>query len=218
MMFLYDYTNPYRDSIFQNEIPIHELGHGITNRLTGGGTSRCLQTDEAAGMGEGWSDALAEWALLDQEPVPDFVLATWVLDDPKGIRSAPYSTNHDVNSLMYSTIKTLNEAHDYGEVWAVTLHGILSALVDEHGFSEDAKTDPSGTEGNIVFFHLFIDSLSLQPCNPTMLNARDAWLQADENRYDGANKCLIWAAFADRGMGPNASSDYEDDTSVPEGC
>lgn len=34
--------------------------HGITNRLTGGGTGRCLQTNEAGGMGEGWSDAFAE--------------------------------------------------------------------------------------------------------------------------------------------------------------
>lgn len=37
------------------------MTHGITNRLTGGGTGRCLQTTEAGGMGEGWSDALAEY-------------------------------------------------------------------------------------------------------------------------------------------------------------
>lgn len=28
---------------------------------TGGGTGRCLQTTEAGGMGEGWSDAFAEY-------------------------------------------------------------------------------------------------------------------------------------------------------------
>ena len=28
--------------------------------MTGGGTGRCLQTLEAGGMGEGWSDAMAE--------------------------------------------------------------------------------------------------------------------------------------------------------------
>lgn len=43
----------------ENDILIHELTHGITNRLTGGGTGRCLQTTEAGGLGEGWGDAMA---------------------------------------------------------------------------------------------------------------------------------------------------------------
>ena len=38
--------------------------HGITNRMTGGGTGRCLQTTESGGMGEGWSDAMAECVAL----------------------------------------------------------------------------------------------------------------------------------------------------------
>jgi extracellular elastinolytic metalloproteinase len=103
------------------------------------------------------------------------------------------------------------------EVWATTLHGVLSALVDEYGFSDTAFTDPTGTEGNVVYLHLFLDALSLQPCNPTMVEARDAWIQADENRYDGANRCLLWAAFADRGLGPDAAN-FVDDTSVPSDC
>jgi len=41
--------------------PLYTRRHGITNRMTGGGTGRCLQTTEAGRMGEGWSDALAEW-------------------------------------------------------------------------------------------------------------------------------------------------------------
>ncbi len=44
----------------ENDIVIHELTHGVTNRMTGGGTGRCLQTTEAGGMGEGWSDSMAE--------------------------------------------------------------------------------------------------------------------------------------------------------------
>ena len=45
----------------ENDIVIHEMTHGITNRMTGGGTGRCLQTTESGGMGEGWSDAMAEY-------------------------------------------------------------------------------------------------------------------------------------------------------------
>ena len=59
-MFLWDLTGPERDGALANDIIVHEFTHGITNRMTGGGTGRCLQTTEARGMGEGWSDALAE--------------------------------------------------------------------------------------------------------------------------------------------------------------
>lgn len=68
-MFLWDETNvsrtcnitscsslsfqPERDGALENDIVVHENTHGVTNRMTGGGTGRCLQTTEAGGMGEG---------------------------------------------------------------------------------------------------------------------------------------------------------------------
>ena len=93
----------------------------------------------------------------------------------------------------------------------------------------------STTGGNTVFLHLFIDALALQPCNPTceckfsalcgfganaplaVVDARNAWIQADINRYNGANYCLLWRTFASRGLGVNAAL-HIDDTSVPVGC
>ena len=69
----------------------------------------------------------------------------------------------------------------------------------------------------MVFLHLFVDALPLQPCNPTFVTARDAWNQADMNRYGGANKCPLWKAFASRGLGVNAA-DYVDDKTIPEDC
>ena len=59
-MFLWDLTSPQRDGAVENDIVAHENTHGLTNRMTGGGTGRCLQTTESGGMGEGWSDAFAE--------------------------------------------------------------------------------------------------------------------------------------------------------------
>ncbi len=53
-----------------------------------------------------------------------------------------------------------------GEVWANMLHNVLAALINDHGFSMTAKTDATGTEGNVVFLHLFLEALQLQPCNP----------------------------------------------------
>ena len=74
-----------------------------------------------------------------------------------------------VNPLRYSSLKTLNEVHNIGEVWANMLYNVYAALVGAHGWSATARTNTAGTEGNIVFMHLFIDSLPLQPCNPTCM-------------------------------------------------
>ncbi|KAK7038840.1 hypothetical protein VNI00_010470 [Paramarasmius palmivorus] len=216
-----------RDGVMENDIPIHEMTHGLSNRLTGGGTGRCLQTTEAGGMGEGWSDALAEnhvaqavgswFSHSDSAAVTDFVMGQWVENNTGGIRTHPYSTSASVNPLRYSTIATLNEVHDIGEVWANILHNVYAALVSEHGFSSTARTDPTGSEGNVVFLHLLVDALALQPCNPTLPTARDAWIQADQNRYGGANACLLWNAFASRGLGVGAAN-HRDSTTVPSGC
>ena len=66
-MFLWDITSPMRDGALENDIVAHENTHGISNRLTGGGTGRCLQTTEAGGMGEGWSDAFVTFFGSRQE-------------------------------------------------------------------------------------------------------------------------------------------------------
>ncbi|KAF8626495.1 hypothetical protein AX17_006550 [Amanita inopinata Kibby_2008] len=216
-MFSWTYTDPGRDRALENDIVVHENTHGVTNRLTGGGTGRCLQTLESGGLGEGWSDAMADWTEKTSSGVPDYVLGQYVIDDPAGIRSHPYSTSSDVNPLTYGDLQNLDETHAIGEVWANILHNVYAALVRAHGWSSTARTNPAGTEGNIVHLHLFIDALSLQPCNPTFTDARDSWIQADANRYAGTNKCMLWRVFASLGLGVNAA-DYQNDFSVPVGC
>lgn len=216
-MFLWDETSPERDGALENDIVVHENTHGITNRMTGGGTGRCLQTTEAGGMGEGWSDAMADWTEQKSVNTQDYVMGQYVVNDPAGIRSHPYSTSKTTNPLTYGSLKTLTEVHDIGEAWANTLHNVYAALVSAHGYSSTARTTPDGTEGNVVFLHLFIDALPIQPCNPTFLTGRDAIIQADANRYNGANKCLLWKAFAGRGLGVNAKNQV-DDATLPSGC
>ncbi|KAF8886738.1 Fungalysin metallopeptidase-domain-containing protein [Infundibulicybe gibba] len=216
-MYLWDYTSPERDGALENDIVTHENTHGLTNRLTGGGTGACLQTTEAGGLGEGWSDAMADWVEHTSSATPDTVMGPYVANFATGVRAYPYSTSSATNPLRYSSLNTYREVHAIGEIWANMLHNVYASLVAAHGWSATSHTNPSGTEGNIVFLHLFIDALSLQPCNPTFLNARDAWIQADANRYAGANKCLLWRAFASRGMGVNAAS-YGDSSAVPAGC
>ena len=168
-------------------------------------------------MGEGWSDAFAEWTEWDSEEITDFTMGGWVTGSSAGIRTHPYSTSASTNPLRYSSIRTLNEVHNIGEVWANMLHNVYAALVGEYGWEASFKTSADSEAGNVVFMHLFIDALALQPCNPTFVSARDAWIQADANRYAGANKCLLWNAFASRGLGVKAAN-FNDDSSVPSGC
>lgn len=217
-MYLWDYIQPMRDGALENDIVVHENTHGMTNRMTGGGTADCLQTVEAAGLGEGWSDAVAEWTEHNSSSVPDYVMGQYVINWAPGVRSRPYSTSKIVNPLTYSSLRDRTEPHVVGEIWANTLHNVYASLVSKYGWSETARTDPTGSEGNVVFLHLLIDALALQPCNPTFLNARAAWIQADANRYKSANKCLLWNVFASRGMGVNATSDYVDSFTIPSDC
>ncbi|KIO23277.1 hypothetical protein M407DRAFT_78274, partial [Tulasnella calospora MUT 4182] len=215
-MYLWAETSPMRDGSLENDIITHELTHGLTNRMTGGGTGACLSTTEAGGMGEGWSDTVAFWSEQNSATPVDFTMGSWVMDNPAGIRSHPYSTNTDTNPYTYATVGSQNEVHAIGEVWALMLVEVFWALVEKHGFNKDI-TNVQSPEGNIVFLHLLVDALALQPCNPAFTSARDAILQADANRYAGANKCTIWKAFAKRGLGPKAAN-YVDDKTLPEGC
>ncbi|KAG8905775.1 hypothetical protein FRB99_008254 [Tulasnella sp. 403] len=192
-MYLWTFTSPQRDGDVSNDVITHEFTHGLTNRMTGGGTGRCLSTTEAGGMGEGWSDTLSFWTEQNSTTVGDFVLGAWVYNNPKGIRSVPYSTNKAVDPYTYATVKTKGEVHDIGEIWATVLIEVYAALVEKHGFSGDFF-NPDQSEGNIVFLHLLVDALPLQPCSPTFLTARDAIILADKNRYGGANKCTLWKA------------------------
>lgn len=217
-MFIFDLTDPRQDGAMENAIPVHELTHGLTNRMTGGGTGRCLQTTESGGLGEGWSDAFADWTQQTTAQTKDFVVGQGVSQNPKGIRSQVYSVDPKVNTLKFSDIGKLNEVHAIGEVWATVLHGVYAGLVDSLGFDANALNDPNGKGGNTQFMHLFVDALAIQPCNPTTLEARDAIVQADVNRNKGANECVLRKAFAARGLGLKATADFKDDDSIPPNC
>ena len=116
-----------RDGDMENDIVSHEMTHGITNRLTGGGSGTCLSTTEAGGMGEGWSDAMAFWLEQKSATVKDFPMGAYVAG--KGIRSHPYSTDSKVNPLTFADVAKLNEVHNIGEVWANILVNVYAALV-----------------------------------------------------------------------------------------
>lgn len=204
-MYLWNLTNPDRDGDFDNGIVIHEYGHGISIRLTGGpGTSSCLSNTEQGG--EGWSDYFAVLMTMEASDAGTDRrgVGTYALGEPTngdGIRNYPYSTDMSVDPRTYDAIKTAAVPHGVGSTWAAMLWEMTWALIGQYGFDPDLY---NGSGGNNIALQLVVDGLKLQPCSPGFVDARDAILLADQNNNAGANQCLIWEAFSKRGLGYSA--------------
>ncbi|KAJ1336591.1 hypothetical protein BSLG_010848 [Batrachochytrium salamandrivorans] len=57
---IFTITEPNRDPALDNTILTHELGHGVSSRLTGGAqTKNCMSKIECGGLSEGYSDMMA---------------------------------------------------------------------------------------------------------------------------------------------------------------
>ncbi|KAF8886784.1 Fungalysin metallopeptidase-domain-containing protein [Infundibulicybe gibba] len=203
----------------------------MTRRMVGGGSARCFDTKESRGLGEGFSDAMAEYmgaARADPARVVSPGLRVWTWypteEKPPRRRVATLSIlDIEASSSRWATTTSPIIPPGIGEIWANMLHNVYAALLKVHGFSVNARADATTLEGNVVFMNLFIHALSLLPCNPTFLHARDAWIQADQNKYGGDYKCLLWKAFASRGFGVSAWMDserhtYVDGADVPPDC
>ncbi|MCB1008293.1 MAG: M36 family metallopeptidase, partial [Acidobacteria bacterium] len=216
-----------RDSDLDAGVIVHEYGHGISNRLTGGpATASCLGNTEQ--MGEGWSDwqtLFLHAAVGDTATTPRPVGTYLDFDDPltgAGIRHYPYNTDNAANPLTYGDIPGETVPHGVGAVWANMLWEMYWNLVGEFGYDPDLYY---GTGGNNIAYQLVIDGMKLQPCNPGFVTGRDAILAADEANYDGDLACHIWNAFAERGVGTganqgssNAIGDETEDFTLPPVC
>ncbi|TGJ87323.1 hypothetical protein E0Z10_g1457 [Xylaria hypoxylon] len=226
LMLLWTRSTPRRDCAFEKDVVVHEYTHGLSTRLTGGpANSDCLDSDEASGMGEGWSDFYAIANALRDEWTRDtnVPLGAWVFNNPNGLRTVPYTTNWEANNNTYSTLNGLNEEHAIGETWTTVLWEVLWNLVEKHGRNVGPKpvfgSDGIPTDGNFLTQKIVMDGMALQPCNPNFISARDAIIDADEALTGGDNVCEIWTAFAKRGLGEGAEFATERKTSfvIPEG-
>ncbi|KAJ1340782.1 hypothetical protein BSLG_010738, partial [Batrachochytrium salamandrivorans] len=183
---MHDITYQYVVALTMN--PIHEYGHGVSNRL--------LVDLPLAGVSEQMSQESSDTATTS---IP---MGTYVVNIPEGIRSHPYTTDMKVNPLTYGDLATRDEVHDIGEVWASMLWEVYWSLVTKHGFSANLH-DAKQSEGNIVAMQNIIGGMMLQPCNPTFLSARDAVIAADAAHYKGANKCEILKHLPSCNSAPN---------------
>jgi hypothetical protein len=164
------------DSAYDGQVVIHEYGHGVSNRLVGARVSTsCLTRIQSGALGEGWSDYFA--ISFYNNPVNGAYLTQ---DAVRGIRRQSYDaylfTYEDIGNSGY-------EVHNDGEIWTATLWDLRKTL-------GQATTDK-----------LVLDGLKATPCNPSMTDARDAILTADQVNNAGANRTALWTVFARHGLG-----------------
>jgi len=167
-----------RDSAYDGNVVLHEYAHGVSTRLVGGGTNTsCLNRIQSGALGEGWSDYFSNSFFNNP------IVAAYSANDPLGLRRFSYEgypyTYEDLGNEGY-------EVHNDGEIWAATLWDLRKAV------------------GQSVSDRLVMNGLKGTPCNPSMINARDAILSADQAANAGANRTAIWTAFAKHGMGFSA--------------
>jgi len=235
-MFVWSGPNPDRDGDFDAEVVIHEYVHGLSTRLVGGGVG--MNTLQAVGLGEGWSDFYA-LALLSgsgddlDAAYPFGAYASSQLSGLAenyyfGIRRYPYSTDLGKNPLTLRDIDPSQTVpHDGVPRSPLSPFNPLNAS-EVHALGEiwcavlwDARANlirkhgyPAGNE---LILQLVTDGMKLSPPNPSFLQARDAILLADQVNNRGANNGDLWAAFAKRGMGFSARvSDSTTTASVRE--
>jgi hypothetical protein len=203
------------DGDFDNGVIAHEYGHGISTRLVGGGMG---MNGSAEQPGEGWSD----WAWLMMQIKPGDTrndargIGTYVSNQPNngpGIRQYRYSTDMTVNPHTFAD--TNNQwftdadgfeqvnVHGLGSVWCVMLWDLAWNYIDKYGYNSNIY---NGTGGNNKVMRLVIDAMKLTPANPSLIQCRNAIIQADQNTTGGQDYCMIWETFARRGMGVNATS------------
>jgi len=214
-MFLWDGTNCWSEDVnndgvadidgdFDSDIVFHEYHHGVSTRL-----NTAFTGSEAGAIGEGGSDFFA-YSINGNSVLAEYSY-------PGGLRTVNDKSYNDWTCQLFFC-----EVHDNGEIWANVLWDVRER------FRLDLVRGSEAAAINEVH-QLYVDALALSPPAPTMLDLRDAMMQADALRNPGSpvshNFCALWEPFAARGMGLNATDTKDNGAnqvsanfSVPAGC
>jgi hypothetical protein len=184
-----------RDGDLDSDIVFHESGHGLTWRMIGK-----MSGPMSGAIGEGMSDVLA--VILDD----DDVVGEYSFDDPRGLRTAPYTNYPRTYGDVAGT-----EPHLDGEVYGA-IGWLLWQIFQREGLDKE------------LLLSYLVDGMNFTPAGPTFEEMRDGILQAVDNSGSG-HECLIWEAFAHYGVGVGAVGKVQgsrvvvqESFALPPGC
>jgi extracellular elastinolytic metalloproteinase len=218
---------PCVDGDYDMTVIGHEYTHAISNRMVAGPEGD-LDGPQAGAMGESWSDLTAMEYLNEYRfvPVDDenrYAIGPYVTGDKQaGIRN--YGMNR--SPLNYSDIGydvTGPQVHADGEIWSATNFDIRQALIAKYNRRfpagsarlqrrcADGELPADRCPGNRRWMQIVFDAYLLMGSQVSMVDARDAYLAADQMRFGGANQAALWNAFARRGLGEGAASNTNAD-------
>ncbi|HEY7044509.1 MAG TPA: M36 family metallopeptidase, partial [Nocardioidaceae bacterium] len=192
---------------FDASILFHEYTHGLSGRLVVDAQgNEALGSIQAGAMGEAWSDWYAQDYLVakgfERDSVDkdgqilegkytlanQFPFRTMAMDcDPDSTAAnCTDPITGDRGGYTYGDFPRIGgspEVHSSGEVWSQTLWDIREQY------------------GHTVAAALVTRGMQLSPNDPTMLDMRNAIIQADKVVYNSKHATGLWRIFANRGMG-----------------
>lgn len=242
-MYIFEGPNPDRTSGLDQEILIHEMTHGTSNRLHNNGSG--LDATMSGGMGEGWSDFYAR--SLTSRPDEDVngnyamggystlgIVSGFTDNYYYGIRRFPHAvisslgpngkpfnplTFADIDPTQINLTDGAFPRGPIGSSSAFQVHNIgevwCSALLEVRA---RLITRLGWAVGNQLALQLVTDAMKLDPVNPTMLQGRNSILAANfaSAAASAETELDIWRGFAARGMGFSASAVSSSSGSVVE--
>jgi extracellular elastinolytic metalloproteinase len=232
-MYIFTGPTPDRDGDLDQEISIHEMTHGLSNRLHANGSG--LATNQARGMGEGWSDFYARCLLSTADEDVNGIYASGAYSTLSlsaigtsnyyyGIRRFPYAVKTNVgsngrphNPLTFADIDPAQLNTTDGAFPESPINFSGNGATEVHNIGEvwammlmevraRMITRLGFATGNQRMLQITTDGMKLDVASPTLVQARDSILTADCTGFGGIDEADIWAGFATRGMGFGAST------------
>lgn len=229
-MYIWTPPNPDRDGDLDAEIVVHELTHGLFDRLHNGegGT-------QAGQMNEGNSDFFAHVMLSETTDPINGVYVTGGYST-QGLRTGVFGGNANYYYGIRRFPKAViafrggpnNRPHNpltFADIDPARMN--LSDGAFPPAFTGSATAVHDGGEvwssmlweirarligrlgaeaGNKKILQLAMDGMKVAPANPTMIAERNAILSAAQANGNAADVSDIWAGFALRGMGFSATN------------
>ena len=231
-MYIFTGATPDRDGTLDGDVIIHEVGHGVTNRLHTAGISGT----QGSQMHEGNGDFLAHTLLSETSDPLNGVYsmggyATYFLRAAApfsnlgnyyyGIRRFPKAVisftggplNRPHNPLTYADIdpaqfNVSNGAFGPAFVGSATQAHDGGEVWSSMLWEVRARliTRLGHVDGTSKMIQLTLDGMKLASSTSSMLNSRNAILAAAQASGTGADVADVWAGFAARGMGFGATN------------